>query len=66
MHCTSRLKVVDLGFARELPESGRCHTLLGTPEYLSPEVFRGEGHGTPSDIWVPTAWPLHSRCIAAA
>ena len=47
--------MVDLGFARELPESGRCHTLLGTPEYLSPEVFRGEGHGTPSDIWVPTA-----------
>ena len=45
--------IADLGFARRLPpgDNGRACTLLGTPEYLSPEVFLGEGHGTPSDLW---------------
>ena len=31
-------KLCDLGFARKLPEDGRAQTLLGTPEYLAPEV----------------------------
>ena len=48
--------IADLGFARRLPpqeegDDGRARTLLGTPEYLSPEVFLNEGHGTPSDLW---------------
>ena len=43
--------IADLGFARRLPPDGHARTLLGTPEYLSPEVFLGEGHGTPSDLW---------------
>lgn len=57
-------KIVDLGHARELPEGGRAHTLLGTPEYLSPEIFLGEGHGTPCDLWALGA-TLYTLLLAA-
>eukprot|EP00401_Gymnodinium_catenatum_P053746 CAMPEP_0117537176 /NCGR_PEP_ID=MMETSP0784-20121206/41830_1 /TAXON_ID=39447 /ORGANISM="" /LENGTH=376 /DNA_ID=CAMNT_0005333755 /DNA_START=78 /DNA_END=1208 /DNA_ORIENTATION=- len=45
------IKLVDMGFARELPESGLTHTLCGTPEYASPEVLLNHGHGKPADWW---------------
>ncbi len=45
-------KLVDLGFAINLGDvGGRAHTLLGTPEYLAPEVFLAEGHGIEADMW---------------
>ena len=46
-------KLVDLAYARVLPATadGRLHTLLGTPEYLSPEAFTGAGQALPSDVW---------------
>eukprot|EP00966_Prymnesium_polylepis_P300112 6935397-Prymnesium_polylepis.1 len=57
-------KLVDLGFARRLPPDGRAHTLLGTPEYLSPEAFLGEGQGTQSDLWSLGA-TLHMLLLAS-
>ena len=46
-------KLVDLAYGGRLPTDGdgRLHTLLGTPEYLSPEAFTGRGQGRPSDLW---------------
>ena len=46
-------RLVDLAYARSLPADGdgRCHTLLGTPEYLAPEAFTGKGQQHPSDVW---------------
>ena len=44
-------KLSDLGFARVLLDGERAHTLLGTPEYLAPECFLGEGADARSDIW---------------
>lgn len=44
-------KLVDLGYARGLPTGERAQTLLGTPEYLSPEGFLGEGQDSRSDMW---------------
>jgi serine/threonine protein kinase len=44
-------KLADLGYARELPRGARAATLLGTPEYLAPEGFLGEGQDARSDIW---------------
>eukprot|EP00966_Prymnesium_polylepis_P331751 7387325-Prymnesium_polylepis.1 len=44
-------KLCDMGFARGLQEDERATTLLGTPEYLSPEAFLGEGVDEHGDIW---------------
>ena len=42
----------DLGYARPLASPDeRAHTLLGTPDYLSPEAFLGEGQTAASDVW---------------
>lgn len=60
------LKVVDFGFAKQLPfytatrdnsHTTKLHahfkafTLCGTGEYLSPEVILGSGHDWCTDIW---------------
>jgi serine/threonine protein kinase len=44
-------KVCDLGYARVLADGERGRTLLGTPQYLCPEGFLGEGVDTRSDVW---------------
>jgi len=44
------LKVTDFGFAKELT-GGRTWTLCGTPDYLSPEIVAGKGHGKGVDWW---------------
>jgi len=42
--------ITDFGLSKELSEGG-AHTFCGTPEYLAPEVLKGQGHGTPVDWW---------------
>ena len=32
------LKLVDFGFAKRVPDGTLTHTLVGTPEYICPEV----------------------------
>lgn len=44
-------KLCDLGFAREVGTGERAMSLLGTPEYLSPEAFLGHGVDTRADVW---------------
>jgi len=44
------LKVTDFGFAKDI-SSGRTWTLCGTPDYLSPEIVAGKGHGKGVDWW---------------
>lgn len=43
------IKVVDFGFAKVI--QNRTYTLCGTPEYLSPELVLGKGHGKGVDYW---------------
>ncbi|KEQ17646.1 protein kinase domain-containing protein [Endozoicomonas numazuensis] len=46
------VKVVDLGFSKKLPPADRTSTICGTPEYMAPEVIRGEKpYGFESDAW---------------
>ena len=44
------IKVVDFGFAKKVKHS-RTYTLCGTPDYLAPELIRGEQYGKSVDIW---------------
>ena len=43
------IKFIDFGFAKRIQD--RTYTLCGTPEYLAPEVIRGEGASYASDWW---------------
>lgn len=46
------LQVGDLGIARVL--DGSCdlaHTVIGTPYYMSPEIFQNQPYNQKSDIW---------------
>ena len=44
-------RLVDFGFARRLAPGERSVSLLGTPEYLAPEIFLNEGHAAPVDLY---------------
>ncbi|GIQ88639.1 hypothetical protein KIPB_010936, partial [Kipferlia bialata] len=43
------LKITDFGFAKVV--SSETYTLVGTPEYLAPEIIAGTGHGKAVDWW---------------
>ncbi|GIY12995.1 obscurin, partial [Caerostris darwini] len=45
------IKLVDFGSAQYVPEEGAKVQVHGNPEYLAPEVLKGEDVHTPADIW---------------
>lgn len=45
------LKLVDFGFAKQLPANGMTHTLCGTPEYVAPEIIGRRGYNYMVDFW---------------
>jgi len=48
---TGYLKIADFGFSRLLGAEGVASTLVGTAEYLAPEMLRGEGYGHRANLW---------------
>mmetsp|Transcript_33286 Transcript_33286/g.46107 ORF Transcript_33286/g.46107 Transcript_33286/m.46107 type:complete len:264 (-) Transcript_33286:390-1181(-) len=44
------LKLADFGFAKEFTTS-KTWSLLGTPEYMAPEIIQKFGHGKAADWW---------------
>lgn len=45
------IKLVDFGISKQLKNSDKTMTYCGTPEYMSPEMVLGEGHGKSVDWW---------------
>jgi tRNA A-37 threonylcarbamoyl transferase component Bud32/flagellar motility protein MotE (MotC chaperone) len=47
------VRLVDFGIAKILDETTitQASSLLGTPEYLAPELLAGKSAGPPSDLW---------------
>jgi len=46
---TGWAKVTDFGFAKVVTE--KTYTICGTPDYLSPEIVKGQGHNRAVDWW---------------
>ncbi|KAM6934940.1 serine/threonine-protein kinase 17B [Xenentodon cancila] len=45
------IKIVDFGLARRLGVAGELREILGTPEYVAPEVLNYEPITTATDLW---------------
>ena len=46
------IKLTDFGLAKEnMGEEATTQTFCGTPEYLAPEILRGDKYGKGVDIW---------------
>lgn len=49
---TGHLVLTDFGLSKEMENSvDGTHTFCGSPEYLAPEVLKGQGHGMAVDWW---------------
>ncbi|KZS12829.1 Inhibitor of nuclear factor kappa-B kinase subunit beta [Daphnia magna] len=44
-------KLIDLGMAKNLNKQSLCHTLVGTLQYLAPELFSCEKYNNTVDFW---------------
>ncbi|XP_062862209.1 serine/threonine-protein kinase 17B [Trichomycterus rosablanca] len=45
------IKIVDFGLARRLGSAGELREILGTPEYVAPEILNYEPITTATDLW---------------
>jgi len=45
------ITITDFGLSKQITSEEGTHTFCGTPEYLAPEVLKGQGHGTAVDWW---------------
>jgi len=43
--------LTDFGLSKDLAPEDKSHTFCGTPEYLAPEIVKGEGHDKAVDWW---------------
>jgi serine/threonine protein kinase len=44
-------QVGDLGVAKALTKANHAQTVIGTPLYMAPEVWRGLKYSYSSDLW---------------
>ncbi|KAH0482201.1 MAG: uncharacterized protein KVP18_000135 [Porospora cf. gigantea A] len=49
LDCQGFIKLIDFGCAKKIYD--RSYTLVGTPQYMAPEVVLGKGYTQAADIW---------------
>ena len=49
--CDKTVKLADFGFAKKCKMNNCLHTMLGTPNYMAPEIFRGVAYDKRCDNW---------------
>jgi len=68
---SGHIKLTDFGLAKLLSHGEKAYTTCGTPEYISPEVIRGEGYDENCDWWqlgvllyemIAADTPFNSQC----
>jgi serine/threonine protein kinase len=57
------MQMADFGFVKKVLPGERTSTLCGTPEYLAPEVVKGEGHWQAADWWVVVLYLKPLICL---
>lgn len=45
------LKLIDLGTCKKLKGNEKSFTMIGTPNYMAPEIFAGKGYSFAVDLW---------------
>ncbi|XP_073237324.1 serine/threonine-protein kinase 17A-like [Porites lutea] len=50
-HAYPEIKIIDFGLARKIKDGEQICLIVGTPEYVAPEIVEFEPVGKPSDIW---------------
>ncbi len=46
------VKITDFGLSKEgIEENKKAYTMVGTPDYLAPEILTGKGHDRTVDWW---------------
>jgi NIMA (never in mitosis gene a)-related kinase len=45
------VKIGDLGIAKFFPDNKLIHSCIGSPLYMSPETYSGDGYNELTDIW---------------
>merc|ERR1712217_720213 len=45
------VRLIDLGLGKNISEDGKTFTVIGTPMYMAPEIFKKRGYNTRVDFW---------------
>jgi len=51
LNAEGHITITDFGLSKQIKMDEGTHTFCGTPEYLAPEVLKGQGHGIAVDWW---------------